>query len=147
MISKTFLKKLVKLVTSPFTSLAQREEGALREAQERRRLEEEVKEQRALIDALTVESLTLREESANLQVNYLAFSNIILILLASLSIHMQFLMVFVVASMQARLQQQISDLEQRLDAVVLVVGRPDSADSHTTEQITDNAAQSNYHKL
>lgn len=134
-------------MTSPFTSLAQREEGALREAQERRRLEEEVKEQRALIDALTVESLTLREESANLQVNYLAFSNIILILLASLSIHMQFLMVFVVASMQARLQQQISDLEQRLDAVVLVVGRPDSADSHTTEQITDNAAQSNYHKL
>ncbi len=60
---------------------------------------------------------------------------------------MQFLTVFVVASMQARLQQQISDLEQRLDAVVLVMGRPDSADPHTTEQITDNAAQSNYHKL
>lgn len=46
----------------------QTEEEALREAQERRRLEEEVKEQRALIDALTVESLTLREESATLQV-------------------------------------------------------------------------------
>ncbi len=134
-------------MTSPFTSLAQKEEGALRETQERRRLEEEVKEQRALIDALTVESLTLREESANLQVNYLAFSNIIQILLASLSINVPFLMVFVVASMQARLQQQISDLEQRLDAVVLVMGRPDSAEPHTTEQITDNAAQSNYHKL
>lgn len=88
--------------------IRKKEEEALRETQERRRLEEEVKEQRALIDALTVESLTLREESANLQ---------------------------------ARLQQQISDLEQRLDAVVLVMGRPDSADPHTTEQITDNAAQ------
>lgn len=52
----------------------QREEEALREAEERRRLEEEVKEQRALIDALTVESLTLREESATLQVNYLSLS-------------------------------------------------------------------------
>ncbi|KAF4095857.1 hypothetical protein G5714_023460 [Onychostoma macrolepis] len=88
--------------------IRKKEEEALREAQERRRLEEEVKEQRALIDALTVESLTLREESANLQ---------------------------------ASLQQQISDLERRLDAVVLVVGRPDSAEPHTTEQITDNAAQ------
>ncbi|XP_051737973.1 spindle and centriole-associated protein 1 isoform X1 [Ctenopharyngodon idella] len=84
------------------------EEEALREAQERRRLEEEVKEQRALIDALTVESLTLREESATLQ---------------------------------ARLQHQISELEQRLEAVVLVVGRPDSAEPHTTVQITDNTAQ------
>uniref|UniRef100_A0A8C1YL43 Spindle and centriole-associated protein 1 n=1 Tax=Cyprinus carpio TaxID=7962 RepID=A0A8C1YL43_CYPCA len=88
--------------------IRKKEEEALREAQERRRLEEEVKEQRALIDALTVESLTLREESAALQV---------------------------------RLQQQISDLERRLDAVVLVVGRPDSAEPHTTVQITDNTAQ------
>uniref|UniRef100_A0A672RRE1 Spindle and centriole-associated protein 1 n=1 Tax=Sinocyclocheilus grahami TaxID=75366 RepID=A0A672RRE1_SINGR len=114
----------------------QKEEGALREAQERRRLEEEVKEQRALIDALTVESLTLKEESTTLQVNYLSFSNVIQILFARLSIQM-----FVVASMQARLQQQITDLERRLDAVVLVVGRPDSAESHTTVQITDNTAQ------
>lgn len=98
-----------------------------------------------MIDALTVESLTLREESANLQVNYLAFRNFIHMLFASLSIHMPFLMVFVF--MQMRVQQQISDLERRLDAVVLVVGRPDSAEPHTTEQITDNAAQSNYHKL
>ncbi|XP_016127237.1 spindle and centriole-associated protein 1-like [Sinocyclocheilus grahami] len=88
--------------------IRKKEEGALREAQERRRLEEEVKEQRALIDALTVESLTLKEESTTLQ---------------------------------ARLQQQITDLERRLDAVVLVVGRPDSAESHTTVQITDNTAQ------
>ncbi|XP_016359220.1 spindle and centriole-associated protein 1-like isoform X2 [Sinocyclocheilus anshuiensis] len=88
--------------------IRKKEEEALREAQERRRLEEEVKEQRALIDALTVESLTLREEST---------------------------------ALQARLQQQITDLERRLDAVVLVVGRPDSAESHTTVQITDNTAQ------
>ncbi|XP_067291429.1 spindle and centriole-associated protein 1 isoform X2 [Pseudorasbora parva] len=88
--------------------IKKREEEALREAEVRRQLEEEVKEQRALIDALTVESLTLREESATLQ---------------------------------ARLQQQISELEQRLDAVVLVVGRPDSVEPHTTVQITDNAAQ------
>lgn len=99
-----------------------------------------MKEQRALIDALTVESLTLREESASLQVNYLAFRNIIQMLFASLSIHMP--LVFVL--MQERLQQQISDLERRLDAVALVVGRPDSAEPHTTVQITDNTAQSNY---
>uniref|UniRef100_A0A672NK95 Spindle and centriole-associated protein 1 n=1 Tax=Sinocyclocheilus grahami TaxID=75366 RepID=A0A672NK95_SINGR len=88
--------------------IRKKEEEALREAQERRRLEEEVKEQRALIDALTVESLTLREESANLQ---------------------------------ERLQQQIFDLERRLDAVVLVVGRPDSAEPHKTVEITENAAR------
>uniref|UniRef100_A0A8C2Q6J6 Spindle and centriole-associated protein 1 n=1 Tax=Cyprinus carpio TaxID=7962 RepID=A0A8C2Q6J6_CYPCA len=88
--------------------IRKKEEEALREAQERRRLEEEVKEQRALIDALTVESLTLREESA---------------------------------SLQERLQQQISDLERRLDVVALVVGRPDSAEPHKTVEITDNAAQ------
>ncbi|KAK2870064.1 hypothetical protein Q8A67_024456 [Cirrhinus molitorella] len=85
--------------------IRKKEEEAMRESHERRRLEEEVKEQRALIDALTVESLTMREESA---------------------------------ALQARLQQQISDLERRLDSVVLVAGRPYSADQHKTVQITDN---------
>nr|XP_014014960.1 unnamed protein product [Salmo salar] len=47
--------------------LRQREEEAQREGKERRKLEEEVKEQRGLIDALTAETLTLREESAALQ--------------------------------------------------------------------------------
>ncbi|KAM4605921.1 spindle and centriole-associated protein 1 [Polymixia lowei] len=47
--------------------LRQREEEAQREAQERSTLEEEVKEQRGLIDALTAEILALREESAALQ--------------------------------------------------------------------------------
>ncbi|XP_068160161.1 spindle and centriole-associated protein 1 [Antennarius striatus] len=48
--------------------LKQREEEAHREAQERRRLEEVVREQRGLIDALTAEMMTLREEAAALQV-------------------------------------------------------------------------------
>lgn len=47
----------------------QREEEAQKEAQVRRRMEEEIKEQRSLIDALTAECLTLREESAALQVS------------------------------------------------------------------------------
>jgi hypothetical protein len=48
--------------------VGQREEEAQREGKERRRLEVEVKEQRGMIDALTAETLTLREESAALQV-------------------------------------------------------------------------------
>ncbi|XP_059183084.1 spindle and centriole-associated protein 1 [Centropristis striata] len=47
--------------------LKQREEEAEKEARERRRLEEELREQRGLIDALTAESMTLREEAAVLQ--------------------------------------------------------------------------------
>ncbi|XP_030612713.1 spindle and centriole-associated protein 1 isoform X2 [Archocentrus centrarchus] len=47
--------------------LKQREDEAQNEAQERRKLEEELKEQRGLIDALTAESMTLREEAAALQ--------------------------------------------------------------------------------
>ncbi|XP_064805501.1 spindle and centriole-associated protein 1 isoform X2 [Oncorhynchus masou masou] len=47
--------------------LRQREDEAQREGKERRRLEVEVKEQRGMIDALTAETLTLREESAALQ--------------------------------------------------------------------------------
>ncbi|XP_067108069.1 spindle and centriole-associated protein 1 isoform X1 [Osmerus mordax] len=47
--------------------LRQREEEARREARERSRLAEAVKEQRGLIDALTAETLALREESAALQ--------------------------------------------------------------------------------
>ncbi|XP_056155836.1 spindle and centriole-associated protein 1 [Lampris incognitus] len=47
--------------------LKQREEDAQKKATEFSRLEEEVKEQRGLIDALTAETLALREESATLQ--------------------------------------------------------------------------------
>ncbi|XP_027031078.2 spindle and centriole-associated protein 1 isoform X2 [Tachysurus fulvidraco] len=59
------------------------------EAHARQRMEEEMKEQRNLIDALTAECLTLREESAALKAN---------------------------------LQEQISELEQRLDMVILAMG-------------------------
>nr|XP_046226613.1 spindle and centriole-associated protein 1 [Scatophagus argus] len=48
--------------------LKQKEEEARKEAQERRRLEEELGEQRRLIDALTAETMTLREEATALQV-------------------------------------------------------------------------------
>ncbi|KAM9337452.1 spindle and centriole-associated protein 1 [Symphorus nematophorus] len=47
--------------------LKQREEEAQKETQERRRLEEELREQRGLIDALTAETMALREEAAALQ--------------------------------------------------------------------------------
>lgn len=40
----------------------------MKEAQERRKLEEELKEQQRLIDALTAETMTLREEATALQV-------------------------------------------------------------------------------
>ncbi|KAM6977660.1 spindle and centriole-associated protein 1 [Aplochiton taeniatus] len=47
--------------------LTQKEKEARSDARERKRLEEEVKEQRGLIDALTAETLALRDESAILQ--------------------------------------------------------------------------------
>ncbi|XP_020500719.2 spindle and centriole-associated protein 1 [Labrus bergylta] len=67
----------------------QREEKAQEEAQERRGLEEALREQRGLIDALTAETMTLREEAATLQ---------------------------------AGLLQRTSELEQKLDTVLLVIG-------------------------
>ncbi|XP_061569308.1 spindle and centriole-associated protein 1 isoform X2 [Cololabis saira] len=69
--------------------LKQRETEAQTEAEDRRRLEEEVKEQRGLIDALTAETMTLREEAA---------------------------------ALQDGLQQRTAELEQKLDAVVMVIG-------------------------
>uniref|UniRef100_A0A3Q3W504 Spindle and centriole-associated protein 1 n=1 Tax=Mola mola TaxID=94237 RepID=A0A3Q3W504_MOLML len=69
--------------------LKQKEGEAHKEAWERKRLEEDLREQRGLIDALTAETMTLREEAA---------------------------------ALQARLQQQIAELEQKLDTVVLVMG-------------------------
>lgn len=57
-----FAKRIVYLIS-------QSDEEAQKEARVRRRMEEEVKEQRSLIDALTAECLALREESAALQVS------------------------------------------------------------------------------
>ncbi|XP_071341291.1 spindle and centriole-associated protein 1 [Trachinotus anak] len=69
--------------------LKQTDEAVQKEAQERRRLDEELREQRGLIDALTAETLTLKEEAASLQAGF---------------------------------QQRTAELEQKLDAVVLVIG-------------------------
>ncbi|XP_029385130.1 spindle and centriole-associated protein 1 isoform X2 [Echeneis naucrates] len=69
--------------------LKKTDEKAQKEAQERRKLEEQLQEQRELIDALTAEILALKEETAK---------------------------------MQADFQQRTNELEQKLDAVVLVTG-------------------------
>ncbi|XP_051970371.1 spindle and centriole-associated protein 1 isoform X2 [Xyrauchen texanus] len=103
-----FSMALVATLGRLASHIRKKEEETQREVQERRKLEEEMKEQKALIDALTAESLTMREERA---------------------------------ALQARLQQQIVELEQRLDTVVLVLGGPDSADSKTAVQISDSTVQ------
>lgn len=51
----------------------QREEVIQKDVQERQRLEEELKEQRGLINALTTETMTLREGVAALQVREYIF--------------------------------------------------------------------------
>ncbi|XP_044031645.1 spindle and centriole-associated protein 1 [Siniperca chuatsi] len=84
-----FSVALVSILGRLVHLLKQREEEAQNEAQERRRLEEELREQHGLIDALTAETMTLREEAA---------------------------------ALQAGLQQQTAELEQKLDTVVLVMG-------------------------
>ncbi|XP_040023322.2 spindle and centriole-associated protein 1 isoform X2 [Gasterosteus aculeatus] len=69
--------------------LKQREEKAQEEARERRILEEVSREQRGLIDALTAETMALREEAA---------------------------------ALQSGLQQRTTELEEKLDTVVLLMG-------------------------
>ncbi|KAI5627458.1 spindle and centriole-associated protein 1 isoform X1, partial [Silurus asotus] len=61
--SVTLLGTLGRIVSH----LKRKDEEVKKEVQERRMMEEEMKEQRNLIDALTAECLTLREESASLQ--------------------------------------------------------------------------------
>ncbi|KAA8580759.1 spindle and centriole-associated protein 1 isoform X1 [Etheostoma spectabile] len=87
----------------------QREEKAQEEALERRRLEEELREQRGLIDALTAEMMTLREEAA---------------------------------ALQAELQQQTAELEQKLDTVVLVMGGLGLLEAHIDPPQEAAASQS-----
>ncbi|KAM9332953.1 spindle and centriole-associated protein 1 [Pholidichthys leucotaenia] len=84
-----FSVALVSTVGRLVKFLKQREDDAHKEAQERRRLEEELREQQRLIDALTAETMTLREEAATLQ---------------------------------TRFQKQTAELEEKFDAVVLVMG-------------------------
>ncbi|KAL2085149.1 hypothetical protein ACEWY4_018469 [Coilia grayii] len=62
-----FSVALVSTIGRLTRHLRRREEDVQKEAQERRRLEEVVMEQRVLIDALSAETLSLRDESAALQ--------------------------------------------------------------------------------
>ncbi|XP_047006065.1 spindle and centriole-associated protein 1 isoform X1 [Ictalurus punctatus] len=62
-----FSAALVGTLGRIVSHLRRSDEEAQKEARVRRRMEEEVKEQRSLIDALTAECLALREESAALQ--------------------------------------------------------------------------------
>ncbi|XP_008306207.1 spindle and centriole-associated protein 1 isoform X3 [Cynoglossus semilaevis] len=65
------------------------EEKIQKQTEERKKWEEELREQQDLIDALTAETMTLREEAATMQVG---------------------------------LQQRISELEQKFDSVVMLIG-------------------------
>ncbi|KAL7840762.1 hypothetical protein AOLI_G00260850 [Acnodon oligacanthus] len=69
--------------------IRRREEEAQKDAQVRKSLQEEVREQRALIDALSAECLSLRDESA---------------------------------ALQESLRERTTELEQRLDMVILGLG-------------------------
>lgn len=69
--------------------LRQRDEEAQKDVQERRRLEEVVMEQRLLIDALTAETLNLKDECTALQTGF---------------------------------QQRVTELEERLETMVLALG-------------------------
>ncbi|XP_054893152.1 spindle and centriole-associated protein 1 [Poeciliopsis prolifica] len=83
-----FSVALVSTIGRLVQLIRKREDKAQEEAEERRRLQEELKEQRGLMDALTAETMTLREEGA---------------------------------TMQAGLLQRITELEQKLDSVVLLM--------------------------
>uniref|UniRef100_A0A4W4HDW2 Spindle and centriole-associated protein 1 n=1 Tax=Electrophorus electricus TaxID=8005 RepID=A0A4W4HDW2_ELEEL len=64
-----FSVALVAALSRIARHLRRREEEVQKEALERQRLEEEVREQKSLINALTAECFSLREESAATQVN------------------------------------------------------------------------------
>lgn len=66
-------------------SLCQREAEAQKEAEEKRKLQKELQEQRGLIDALTAETMTLREEAAGLQVTLSSMSSCLVSINVSLS--------------------------------------------------------------
>ncbi|XP_043960741.1 spindle and centriole-associated protein 1 [Gambusia affinis] len=83
-----FSVSLVSTIGRLVQLLRKREAEAQEEAEERRRLQEELKEQRGLMDALTAETMTLREEGA---------------------------------ALQAGLLQRTTELEQKLDSVVLLM--------------------------
>lgn len=94
-------------------------EDTQKETEGRRRLEGELKEQRGLIDALTAETMALREEAAAVQVQpfiYLVSSS-----MRVLFFHF-YISCFLLRASQADLQRRTAELEQKLDNVVLAMG-------------------------
>uniref|UniRef100_A0A3P9KXC0 Spindle and centriole-associated protein 1 n=1 Tax=Oryzias latipes TaxID=8090 RepID=A0A3P9KXC0_ORYLA len=99
--------------------LRQAGEDTQKETEGRRRLEEELKEQRGLIDALTAETMALREEAAAVQVQ--PFINLVNSSMQVLFFHF-YISCFLLRASQADLQRRTAELEQKLDTVVLVMG-------------------------
>ncbi|KAK2886496.1 spindle and centriole-associated protein 1 isoform X1 [Channa argus] len=95
-----FSVALVSILGRLVHLLKQKEEEDQNEAQERRRLEGELREQQGLIDALTAETMTLREEAATLQ---------------------------------TLLQRQTTEMEQKLDTIVLLMGGLGLLEAQTQE--------------
>ncbi|XP_060950125.1 spindle and centriole-associated protein 1 [Limanda limanda] len=93
-----FSVALISTVGRLVHHLKKRDENVHKESEERRKLEEELRAQRGLIDALTAETMTLREEAA---------------------------------ALQAGLLQRTTELEQKLDAVVLLIGGLGLLEAHT----------------
>lgn len=67
--AKWLLKSNLFNLNHPLPCLCQMDERVQKEAEERKNMEEELREQRGLIDALTAETMALREEAAALQVS------------------------------------------------------------------------------
>ncbi|XP_034428020.1 spindle and centriole-associated protein 1 [Hippoglossus hippoglossus] len=93
-----FSVALISTVGRLVHHLKKTDEKVHKESEERRKLEEELRAQRGLIDALTAETMTLREEAA---------------------------------ALQAGLLQRTTELEQKLDAVVLLIGGLGLLEAHT----------------
>lgn len=118
--------------------LLQKGEEAHKETQERRRLEDELREQRGLIDALTAETMTLREEVAALQVGRSHHHGLTRVCWSDSNYAGK----LCVCSSQVRLQQQTAELEQKLDTLVLVTGGLGLLEAHSDPQQDCGAAGS-----
>lgn len=89
-----------------------------------------MREQRGLIDALTAETMALREEVAALQVRQIPPRGLTLVCWSDSNYGIK----SCVCSSQARLQQQTAELEQRLDTLVLVTGGLGLLEAHSDPQ-------------
>lgn len=117
-------------------------------------MEDVMMEQRSLIDALTAECLALREESASLKVSsQSACILFIIMLLFFVCVCVRALTELISLSelersgvlIQVSLQERISELEQRLDMVILAMGElGKDGDAQNKE---GNAQSMSYHTL